>query len=598
MITAGGTSFLLNKYAAHRQYVVEKLTELRAEVPFDGLWLDSWVGLAVPTDYSAAQPAPQLAEGIAFQRAFSEMGLSQIVIEGLGAIGRSDAYGDYESYTGGPQREPAIVADVERLREREYLLYSVGAGAYLADDTMPIYHRLLAAGGLIAAVIVIAAVTLLLTRLTRENYVAYATNLAQERVDRVAQRIGMQMMMESANADAPSGESGMPGSGPDRSGMAEMGQSPADAAGMMGGATPVQRLVETELEYGSMTRLDVIDSAGVIVGSGDPERIGQEAGLDVAAQAQAGGEAISRILETENGHLLRYAAPLDVEGSQYVVVVDEPLANMEAALQRNRNSLLVVLTVGVAVTFLILGVVVWNAGLDLEYHQQEEDRVKDLLGRYVSHQVARQILAEGGLKTGGERRQITVLFADIRGFTRFSETLPPEAVVTLLNEFLEAMTDVVFRYDGTLDKFLGDGLMVIFGAPAAPDDSADRALACAREMQTRFRQLRGAWRGDDGAAELGLGIGVNTGNAIVGSIGSARRLDYTAIGDVVNVAARLEGIALAGQILLSETAYAGLSDQKGAVPLGPQQLKGKRRPVPVYAVTETETESEPVTAVS
>ena len=144
-----GDVLSLNKYDDHRQYVIEKLTSLHAEIPFDGLWMDSWVGLAVPTDYAAPQPAPQLAEGIAFQRAFSEMGLSQIVIEGLGPVGRSDAYGDYESYTGGPQRLPEIVADVERVRDREYLLYAVGAGMYLADDTMPIYHRLLASGGLL-----------------------------------------------------------------------------------------------------------------------------------------------------------------------------------------------------------------------------------------------------------------------------------------------------------------------------------------------------------------------------------------------------------------------------------------------------------------
>ena len=443
--------------------------------------------------------------------------------------------------------------------------------------------------GLIVAILIIAAVGLLLTRFTRENYIQYAASIAQERVDRVAQRIARQMLMETfsqGNALDISGTSPPAGMSPPADNAAASVPGTPSFAGMeslMGGRTPVQMLVDTELAYGTMARLDVINAAGEIIASGDPEQVGQNTNLDVVTQAQESGRPIVQVLDTAGGRLLRYAAPVEVNGRQYVVVVDEPLANMEAALRKNRNTVLGILAAGFAIGFVVLGMVVWNAGLDLEYHQQEENRVKDLLGRYVSHQVARQILADGSLNTGGERRQITVLFADIRGFTRFSENLPPEEVVTLLNEFLEAMTEVVFRYDGMLDKFLGDGLMVIFGAPAATPNSADRALDCAGEMQTRFRQLQAGWQADNGAASLGLGIGVNTGEAIVGSIGSTQRLDYTAIGDVVNVAARLEGIAEAGQILLSETTYALLSRPERAAPLGERQLKGKRRPVSVFA---------------
>ncbi len=143
-----GDILSLNKYEPHRQYVLDKLTALRRDVPFDGLWLDSWVGLAVPTDYAEPQPFPQLDEAMAFLRAFSEMGLSQIVIEGLSPLARSEAYGDYETYTGGPKRTPETIEAVEWLRGREYLLYNVGAGLYLDDDTLPVYHRLLASGGL------------------------------------------------------------------------------------------------------------------------------------------------------------------------------------------------------------------------------------------------------------------------------------------------------------------------------------------------------------------------------------------------------------------------------------------------------------------
>lgn len=127
------------------------------------------------------------------------------------------------------------------------------------------------------------------------------------------------------------------------------------------------------------------------------------------------------------------------------------------------------------------------------------------------------------------------------GFTTFSEKLSPERVVALLNDYLAAMTDVIFKYDGTVDKFLGDGLMAIFGAPLSHSDVC-QAMACAQEMQAVFNRLRLKWR-SEGLPDLSLGIGLNTGEAVVGSIGSVRRLDYTAIGDAVNTTQRLQSIA-------------------------------------------------------
>ncbi len=129
-----------------RQHAIDALTALHRDIPFDGLWMDSWVGLSVLTDYADAQPAPQLDSAIALQQAFSQMGISQLMIEGLGPLGRPDAYGDYESYTGPPQPLPEQIAELERLRGHEYLLYRIGAGTYI---DMEIYHRVLAAGGLI-----------------------------------------------------------------------------------------------------------------------------------------------------------------------------------------------------------------------------------------------------------------------------------------------------------------------------------------------------------------------------------------------------------------------------------------------------------------
>ena len=221
-----------------------------------------------------------------------------------------------------------------------------------------------------------------------------------------------------------------------------------------------------------------------------------------------------------------------------------------------------------------------RAGLDIENHQQEETRVKDLLGRYVSHQVAKQILDQGGLNVGGERRQMTIIFADIRGFTTVAEQLSPERVVTLLNDYLAAMTDVVFKYDGTVDKFLGDGLMALFGAPLGHSDDVRHALACAKEMQSAFNQLRQKWCAE-GLPDLQQGIGINTGEAVVGSIGSTRRLDYTAIGDAVNTAQRLQGLAAGGQILISASPFSRL-DNEPAEPLGAMTVKGKREVLNVF----------------
>lgn len=440
---------------------------------------------------------------------------------------------------------------------------SLNAMSKLSLSKRP-HHLLLSrffSQGLIAAILVTLLTGWVLTRLEKENYLRYAMETAQERVDRVAERISHQM-------------SGM---------MADQSMSTMMQT-QMGGTTPVQRLIETETEYGSMVRLEVADASGIIIGAADAARLGKRSDLEEVAQAADTGQKIVRLLQEGQMTVLRYAVPVQIEDKAYVIVVDEPLTKMQAALQTSAQTVTVLLWIGFILTFASLSTIVRRAGLDIEYHQREENRVKDLLGRYVSHQVARQILSSGAFSTQGERRRITVLFADIRGFTAFSELLPPEQVVVLLNDFLEAMTDVVFRYDGTLDKFLGDGLMVIFGAPVDLHDDVERALACAVEMQARFRQLKQRWQEYPGAADLALGIGINTGEAIVGNIGSARRLDYTAIGDVVNTAARLESIAEAGQILLSQATWERLPDKSRARPLGARRLKGKRQAIPIYEI--------------
>ncbi len=141
-----GDILVVDKGDAYRRYVVDRLESLRSSVPFDGVWMDSWAGIAVPTDYSEPRPVPRLDQAIAFQRAFTEMGVDQILIEGLGPFGRPDAYGDYETYSGPPDPAPEQVAEMERLRGHEYLLHRIGAGVYLDVD---VYERTLASGGLV-----------------------------------------------------------------------------------------------------------------------------------------------------------------------------------------------------------------------------------------------------------------------------------------------------------------------------------------------------------------------------------------------------------------------------------------------------------------
>jgi adenylate cyclase len=215
--------------------------------------------------------------------------------------------------------------------------------------------------------------------------------------------------------------------------------------------------------------------------------------------------------------------------------------------------------------------------------QSERRRVMQAFGRHVSPQVRDEIMENPDLiELGGEQREISVLFSDIRGFTNMSEKLEPSQVVGILNQYLDGMTKVVFKHGGTLDKFTGDGMMVFFNAPSLQDDHAQRAVRAAVEMQEQARRTSKA-RGDSEWA-VEYGIGITTGEAVVGNIGSADRHDYTAIGDTVNLAARLEGQAGRGQILIGERTYQQAQDIIEARPLKPIKVKGKEETVVVYEV--------------
>jgi len=221
-----------------------------------------------------------------------------------------------------------------------------------------------------------------------------------------------------------------------------------------------------------------------------------------------------------------------------------------------------------------------------QLHDEIESRnrlLRQVLNRYVAEDVAEVILRdpERHLKLGGELRQVTVLFADIRGFTRYTERHSAPQVIAALNVIFQSLSDVVFKNHGTFDKYLGDGLMAFYGAPVAEPDDAQRAVDSAVEMQMRFKLL--AEERSNDFAELGLGIGLHSGEAVVGNIGSSEVMDYTVVGDVVNVAKRLQEQATGGQTLISGDTYA-LVQIEGVRELTGIELPGRQESITGYLI--------------
>jgi len=212
-------------------------------------------------------------------------------------------------------------------------------------------------------------------------------------------------------------------------------------------------------------------------------------------------------------------------------------------------------------------------------------KVVSAFKKYVAPQVVDEISKQGDFKIvlGGESRDIAVLFVDIRGFTPMSESLEPEQVVEILNEYLQLTTESIFKNGGTLDKFIGDATMAVFNAPFDLDDYIYRAVCTARDIAAGSQELEEKLMKRFGKT-VSFGIGVNCGRAVVGNIGCDFRMDYTAIGDTVNTAARLESNAKKGQILISEYVYEAVKDRVEVTEIGEIPLKGKSKGVFVYQV--------------
>jgi class 3 adenylate cyclase/CHASE3 domain sensor protein len=273
-------------------------------------------------------------------------------------------------------------------------------------------------------------------------------------------------------------------------------------------------------------------------------------------------------------HMLKAVAAGNFAERVYVPNRDE-----FGALTKNLNTM----TVHLATAYNQLQSV--NANLQ----QTVQDQLSELerttvLKRYLSPQLADSIVAgEVDVNLASRRKNLTVCFVDVRGFSALSERLQPEELVDLMNQYLDEMTQIVFAYGGTLDKYIGDAIKVFFGDPVAYDDHATRAVRMALEMQAKLTELRGRWSVDQEEI-LTMGIGISTGYVTVGNIGSATRLDYTVIGNHVNLAARLADRAMAGQILVSERTLIAVRTLVEAREIDEVELEGVARPIKIYDI--------------
>jgi adenylate cyclase len=223
----------------------------------------------------------------------------------------------------------------------------------------------------------------------------------------------------------------------------------------------------------------------------------------------------------------------------------------------------------------------------------ERDKVRDLFGRFVPRAVAEQAIA-GSAVLGGEDRQVTVLFSDLRNFTSFSERRSPQEVVSLLNTYFTRMSEVIEANHGMVDKFLGDGVMAIFGAPAASEDDAGNALQAALDMRAALEQLNDVFA-EQGLPRLDIGIGINTGVMVAGNMGSPSRYNYTVIGDGVNLAARIEGLTKRkeyhARIIATDATVRTAKRSFNTRSLGLVEIRGRQEKVMLHAIVEAESGS-------
>ena len=322
-------------------------------------------------------------------------------------------------------------------------------------------------------------------------------------------------------------------------------------------------------------------------------------------------------------HFLSYAVPLPAENGNPVALLQRSLDQELAPYLRLERTFLILAALGLAVS---VGIGIWIArgvskpvlqlaegarqiatghyqhrvrirqqdelgSLATTFNQMSEglaerDRVRDLLGKVVSPEVAAELLRKDAT-LGGEEREVTVLFSDLRNFTSMSERLTPQQMLEILNRYFTRMDAIVSRHGGVVDKYMGDALMALFGAPLSNPDDADRAMQAALEMSNALDELNHRWE-KRGLPAIGVGIGINTDIVVAGNMGSETRLNYTVIGDGVNLASRLEGLTKTpeyrARIIISGTTLAKSTRQYQTRRLGEVAVKGKQKPTEIFAL--------------
>ncbi|HAX76493.1 MAG TPA: adenylate/guanylate cyclase domain-containing protein, partial [Cyanobacteria bacterium UBA11372] len=221
----------------------------------------------------------------------------------------------------------------------------------------------------------------------------------------------------------------------------------------------------------------------------------------------------------------------------------------------------------------------------------DEKRLKSTMYRYMTQELAEQLLSSGDAKLGGDRKEVTVLFSDIRSYTTLTESMQAEEVVQMLNEYFESMVDAVFKHKGTLDKYIGDAIMAVFGSPLPLEDHAWCAVQTSIEMRHRLAEFNRRRR-ESKKQEIKIGIGINSDIVISGNIGSSKRMEFTAIGDGVNLGSRLEGASkqYGCDIVISESTFQPCMDRIWYRELDQIRVKGKTQPVKIYELVGLQSE--------
>ncbi|OGR44561.1 MAG: hypothetical protein A2X35_00425 [Elusimicrobia bacterium GWA2_61_42] len=384
-----------------------------------------------------------------------------------------------------------------------------------------------------------------------------------------------------------------------------------------------QRVSEMAKEKAISSAL-VFDAYGKALSHSDPEKIGEQDLSAEAARALAAGSALTQELPARDGKSYYISAPINMGkarlGTAAVLVTHQSLS---AALKGARNRLL--LLSAAALLIALLGTVLivnwftrpipllsraakaigegkldaevgWHGsdeiGLlasafdDMAKGLRERDRIRQVFGRYVSRDVADTLLKDT-VELAGERREIAVLFADIRDFSKLSLEMSPEQTVSMLNDYFSRMTQVVQTFGGSVDKFIGDGLLALFGAPVRLEGAAAKALRAAVRMRDSV-EVFNAERKLKGLPQIQVGLCVTFGPAVVGTVGSEDRAEYTAIGPPVNLAARLEGLnkRLGTTIIVSREVRENLGPEFIFKELGDHPVRGWEKPVTVYALLD------------